>query len=619
MAKTKKLFNEFPRVGREEWEAKIEADLKGAPYKKLITKTIEGIDLKPYYHKEDLSKLDYLNTLPGEFPYTRSDKIQLNEWEIRQDIPVSEIHVANLKALSALNKGASSIAFIFPDGFIFEKNSISDLLRDIFFECIHISFHSRSKAKVILEQFISLADEKKIDKSKIRGSINSDPLQELILEGKNSKALPSAFDDLAERIQITKKTFPVFKQIEINADIFHNAGASAVQELAMALSMLAENFDQLTDRGLNIDDIAPSVVLNFSAGPSYFMEIAKFRAARMLFAQMVRSYNPESEKSEKVFIHATTSEWNQTVYDPYVNMLRGTTEGMSAVLGNVDSLSIKAFDTAYRPSTDFSERIARNTQIILKEEAHLNKIVDPSAGSYYIESLTDSIADLSWKLFLQIEENGGFIEGMKKGFIQNIIEETAQKRDMNIAGRREILLGTNQYPNQDERLDDEIKKAVSTGKIIEGDIKAIKKYRGARAFEELRIQTEKAEKRPVVFLLTYGNLGWSKARAGFASGFFACAGYKIIDNNGFKTIQEGMQEAKKRNADIVVLCSSDDEYPVIAPEAMTLMEKGNILVIAGYPADSVDMLKDKGIENFIHVKSNLLEDLKKFNAQLGIN
>ncbi|MCK4922389.1 MAG: acyl-CoA mutase large subunit family protein [Bacteroidales bacterium] len=622
MDNNEKLFGEFSAVSKEQWEAKIHSDLKGSQYNKLITKTIEGVDLKPYYTKEDLTKLEYLNVLPNEFPYVRSSKIQLNEWEIQEDIEIQDFKDANKKALSALGKGASAILFILPDDIIPDDDSFSILLNEIIFDCILLSFKAPGKEELILKLLSAEVEKRGLDKNKINGCLNNDPLGELSRKGSEKTENIINFQNISDFLKSSAKKFPELRCISINGSIFHNAGTSATQELGLSLSKMVEYIDQLTACGLKIDEIAPHFQFNFSTGSSYFMEIAKIRAARLLYANIIKAYKAKSDRSKKIFIHTSTSEWNQTIYDPYVNILRGTTESMSAVLGGVNSLSVSQFDKSFRDSTRFSERIARNTQIILKEEAHLNKVVDPASGSWYIESLTDSIAEKAWDLFLEIEEEGGFLAGLKSGSIQALIDETAQLRNINIATRKEILLGTNQYPNPKEQNHPDLvtDKAFPENQIQENlNIKALKECRGAQSFEELRLSTEISGKIPVVFLFNFGNITWRKARAGFASGFFACAGYEIIDNHGFDDLKEGLKEMRKSEADIVVLCSSDEEYSVIATEFLSELKDGQIPVIAGYPKDNIVELNELGIEHFIHVKSNLLEELTKFNQLLGID
>jgi len=621
MGKSQKLFSEFPPVTKQAWENKINQDLKGAPYKKLITKTPEGIDIKPYYHKDDMEGIEYLNSLPGQFPYNRSTKIQLNDWEIRQDIVVHDIKLANKTAVDALNKAATSLGFIIPDELKLNAEKLDGLLDGIYYECIHINFITDNQAGIILEYLQKSLEEKKIPGDRLIGSVSSDPLGQLSVYGKLNTSTEREIEDLAKKVGNTSSVMPFLKTISINADHFHNAGASAVEEIAFALSQISDYISLLTEKGLSIDEIAPAFQINFATGSTYFMEIAKIRATRLLFAHLVKAWDPKADRSMRVYIHSTTSKWNQTIYDPYVNMLRGTTESMSAAIGGADSITVLPFGHSFRKPTVFSERIARNTQVILKEEAHLNKVVDPAGGSYYIESLTDSLANESWKLFLEVEEEGGYLKALEKGSIQERIKNTARKRDLKIALGREVLLGTNKYPDNNEKLHEDYNPQTHSSQksaTAENGIQCLENYRGAEAFEEMRMKAEKSGKDPVVFHLTYGNLNWRKARAGFSYGFFAAAGYRIIDNLGFKTVSEGMKAAAEAGADIIVLCSSDEEYPEIVPEAVKNNSRNSILVIAGYPKEHIDDLTDQGIKDYIHVKSNILETLKNFNSRLGI-
>ena len=311
-----------------------------------------------------------------------------------------------------------------------------------------------------------------------------------------------------------------------------------------------------------------------------------------------------------------------TVYDAHVNLLRSQTETMSAALSGVDSITVTPFDITYKTPDDFSERIARNQQLLLKEESHFDKIVDPGAGSYYVENLTISIAEQAWKLFLETEDKGGFYQAVKDGYIQDQINASSVARHAAIARRKEILLGSNQYPNFNETAAGKIEKQDSCGcgcnhnHTCEPEFATLKFDRGASDFEALRLATERSGKRPNVFMLTIGNLAMRLARSQFSSNFFACAGYKIIDNLGFDTVQ-GVDAALEAKADIVVLCSSDDEYVTLAPEAKKTLGDKAILVVAGAP-ECMDELKAQGIDQFINVRSNVLETLQAFNAKLSI-
>ncbi len=411
--------------------------------------------------------------------------------------------------------------------------------------------------------------------------------------------------------------FPGLRILGIHGRNFHQAGATTAQELAYSLGQASEYLAELSERGIPVEKIADKISFHFAVGSNYFLEIAKFRAARMLWSRLVGEYGLTPEEVPAMYIHAETSRWNQTVYDPYVNLLRSTTEAMSAVLAGVDSLSVLPFDAAYEEPTDFAVRLARNQQILLKEESYFDKVVDPAQGSYYIESITSSLAETAWNLFSEIEGAGGYTAAFYEGTIQDAIVSAAIERDQNIAQRKEILLGTNQYPNPAEEMLDKADPEKVRSKVMDTDLaeaQPLNLYRAAEEFEALRFDTERSGKKPVAFMLTIGHLAMRKARATFACNFFGCAGYTVTDNPGFETIEEGLDAAWKAKADIVVLCSSDDEYATIGASFARLVGSKAIPVIAGFPKESLEQLKAAGISHFIHVRSNVLETLTTFNS-----
>ncbi|MDA3890406.1 MAG: methylmalonyl-CoA mutase family protein [Salinivirgaceae bacterium] len=623
MEKDKYLFEEFPPISKQEWEDKIITDLKGADYdRKLIWRTNEGINVRPYYRAEDLEKIDYLNVNPNEFPFIRGVNIKKNQWFIRQDIEVIDYATANNKALELLTKGVDSLGFIIGRDKGCSKEDLTTLLKDIPVADIEINIIAGHGAMDIAK----LLNEIEIDQS-ITGSFAFDPLMCVAKTGKFKNDNPIA--DAATVINLLKD-FPNFKAITIWGDLFENAGSSIVQELGYSLSVANEYMAGLTEAGITAEDAAKAIKFNYATGSNYFMEIAKVRAARLLWAKIVEQYTQDNNAA-LANIHAVTSDWNKTIYDPYANMLRTQTEAMSSILGGVNSMTVKGFNAVYEKPTDFSNRIARNQQILLKEESHFDKVVDPGAGSYYIESLTDSIAEQAWKLFLEVEDKGGFVAAFKEGSIQASIKDLANKRDLDIANRKENFLGVNQFPNFTESIEAELDAELFERKCCEDycdcknedcdcDAEPLIPYRGAMAIEAMRYKTDvfaKNNKRPLAFMLTIGNLTMRKARAQFACNFFAVAGCSVQDNNGFETIAEGIKAAKEAKADIVVLCSSDDEYSTYAPEVMAQVGDA-ITVVAGFPKAIMDDLKAKGIEHFVHVKSNLIETLTGFQKELGI-
>jgi methylmalonyl-CoA mutase len=619
-----KLFSEFPPVSTTEWEEKIKADLKGAEYeKKLIWKTDEGFPVRPYYRSEDLRELSYLNGLPGEAPFVRGVKKENNNWIIRQDIATENIEEANRIALDAVEKGADAIGFRVKE--ITTHKQMSQLLKGIDLEKTKIDFISSRSYPLTLELFIYEINHRALDGSKVSGSMNFDPISFLLLTGDFYNSLESNLDEAEYLIHTLNKKLPNFRTVVVNGGLFSNAGATVVQELAFSLASANEYLNDLIGKGFSVDTVSQKMFFSFGIGSNYFMEIAKLRAARLLWAALVDQYKPEDPQSLKMFIHSTTSKWNKTIYDPYVNMLRTTTEGMSAILGNADSVAILPFDASYREDNNFSRRIARNQQLILKEEAYLDKIVDPSSGSYYIENLTHSIASHAWDKFRSIEDKGGFIECIKTGIIQDEITETCRKKEMDYAQRKTVVIGTNQYPNLNENMLDCLQTQASKATPAPSKYRKITPSRGTVAFENLRLATEKfvqkGNAKPKVFLLTIGNLAMRKARAAFSTNFFGCAGFEIIDNPGFETVEESIRAVKLSSPDFVVICSSDEEYATLGASLAEKLKKANAaprVIIAGYPKELVESLKAAGVDEFIHMRSNILDTLSVFQKQVGI-
>jgi methylmalonyl-CoA mutase len=618
-----KLFSEFPPVKTKDWEKKIREDLKGADYdQKLLWRTNDEMVFRPYYRKEDLSELKYLDTLPGHYPFVRGKKVSNNDWEIRQNIIVRSFSTANKTALALLEKGITSPGFILKETIPETEKHLEKLLTGIDLQTTPLHFFIDSNDYSILKLLSVLIREKGLNPVLIKGSLNLDPLGFLFRTGRFRQDQKRDTDALKKAIEFASSALPSFRILTVNAGIFHNAGASISQELAFALAAGTEYLALLTEAGLTVDEIVPRMGFHFSAGTEYFREIAKLRAARLLWSVITEHFSSRNTDASAMYIHSSTSEWATTIYDPYNNMLRATTGTMSAVLGGADSVSVTPFDQATGIPGDFGERIARNTQIILKEEAYLNKVVDPGAGSYYIEKLTGIISEHAWELFRETEKNKGILNAFKNGMIQETIENHARKRLDDVAQRKEALLGINQYPDLSERASwklNLVEDDIHPGKQNALFAKPLKKIRAAAELENLRLKTEKAEKRPVAFLLTFGDPFMRRQRAGFSAGLFTCGGFSVIVNTGFHNIDDGVMEAIKQSADIVVLCSSDKEYTNAGPRVAEKLKGKAIIVIAGYPEESIEQLKKAGIEHFIHIQSNIVEELQKFQKLLKIN
>ena len=624
-----KLFSDFSPVSTEKWMEKVTADLKGADYeKKLVWKTNEGFKVKPFYRMEDLEGLKTTDALPGEFPYLRGTKKDSNAWLVRQEVKVECPKEANAKALDILNKGIDSLSFHVKAK---ELNAeyIETLLNGICAECVELNFSTcQGHVVELAELLVSYFQKKDYDVKKLQGSINYDFFNKMLTKGKEKGDMIQTAKALIEAIQ----PLPFYRVLNVTPLSLNNAGAYIAQELGYALAWGNEYMSQLIEAGIPAAVVAKKMKFNFGISSNYFLEIAKFRAARMLWANIVASYSPECLRdcdnkgangecrcAAKMKIHAETSTFNLTLFDAHVNLLRTQTEAMSAALAGVDSMTVTPFNTTYEAADDFSERLARNQQLLLKEESHFDKVVDPAAGSYYVENLTTAIAQQAWELFLSVEEEGGFYAALKAGTVQAAVNESNKARHKAVAQRREVLLGTNQFPNFNEKAGDkkpaEAACCCGGNDTCEKDVTTLDFSRAASQFEALRLETEAAARRPKAFMLTIGNLAMRQARAQYSCNFLACAGYEVVDNLGFETIEAGVEAAMAAQADIVVLCSSDDEYAEYAVPAFKAVGDRAMFIVAGAPA-CMDDLKAAGIENFIHVRVNVLDTLKEFNAKL---
>ncbi len=611
----KSLFSEFAKVEKQTWIDKLKLDLKSDdPMSKLRWHTPDGMDIDAFYRLEDLQDIPFINNTPGEAPYVRSTKTN-NDWQINRIIDTADVENANKIALKSISRGANSIEFNCSQ--IRKADNLAALLKDINLEEIAIRFDKPMSFKIILKHLIKYVEENQIDKTKVNFAFNWDAMAYRMISGKYYQTFDDNVDELKSIIEEADKHFPNFKALSINAQHFHNGGATTVQELAFTISSAVEYVVRLLEKEISLESILKHTQFIMAIGSSYFMEIAKLRALRIMWSKAISAFDEKMGPKAKAYIHAMSSLWNKSIFDPYVNMLRTTTETMSAALGGADIISVLAFDKVYKYENDFSSRIAQNQQILIKEEAHFNKVVDPAGGSYYIENLTASLIKYSWELFNKVEDIGGFAKAVESDFVKNEITISANKFYEAAAKRKLNILGTNQFPNQQEFMADEIE--------IQPKEKApgIALGRLAEQFDKLRLQTElyfkETRKRPKVLILSFGNLAMRKARAGFISNFFAIVAYENIEIENVKNIEEALNLINNHKAEITVFCSSDDEYFNFINDLnsiQNLKEINTKFIIAGTPQDNNNELSEIGVSKYINIKTNVLETLLDFNKEL---
>jgi methylmalonyl-CoA mutase len=574
------LLHEFPPVSTQAWEDVIAKDLKGADYaKKLVWQTEEGLAVKPYYRAENIVGLEYLDAAPGNFPFVRGDRAAA-DWRIREEIEALDPAEANRAACAAVVAGAEEIAFLQVQ--IAGAPDLTVLLAHLQEIPVHFQGAGEALIRLLLGR-----------KPNSRVSTGWDPFKNL--------------DFAAEVIAKSPATFVPFT---ISGSEFEESGATSVQEVGFTLAAGIDFLAEMQSRKADINRAAASVTFSFAIGSNYFFQIAKLRAFRLLWARAVESFGGTRE-SAKARIHARTSRWNETVYDPHVNILRGTTEAMSAALGGADSISVAPFDECYKAPDEASRRLARNTQILLKQEALLSRVADPGGGSYCLEVITDFIAREGWKTMQAIEAAGGFRKALADGQIQRAVEQSLAAKEKAVASRRRIFTGTNQHSNLSEKALERIDES----RLNKGV------HRGAEAYEQLRLRTERhaaaGGRVPHVLLAEIGDIKMRAARSNFAANFFGCAGFDIVTRR-FDNVSE--IEAAASDAELVVLCSSDPEYLPLAVDLIARLKaagRKTSVIVAGYP-DSVEQLKAAGVADFVHVRSNPIEVLTKWQGQLGV-
>lgn len=448
----KNLFKDFQNVKTEDWLLQIEKDLKGKDFSKLLKETKDGITIKPVYHEEGIAKSQGFR--------------EQSQWNIVQEILVMDNEQANKEALVHLNKGATSLLF-----YLACPLDLTVLLDQIQLQYISVHFIGEGNGTEILADLTKLANKRGLKENEIKGSINIDCLENLCRTG---NWFHSQEKDFKELKSISENGFTYLKTICVNANLFSHAGASHAQELGLALAMAYENILQLELKS------SAGFWFNFGIASDFFGEISKLRAFRRLWSQLQNELGFETNSAH---IYAESSLRNKTILDAHNNLIRSTSEAMSAIIGGCDELSIKPFNVAFDEPNDFSERISKNQQSILQHESHFEAVSDMAKGSHFIESYTEELAEKGWEFFKKIEKEGGFLKALKSNWIQDKVEEVAALEQEKFDANEKILIGANKHRNKVENVQDKIQQGLFY-KEPKGD-KTVKPLKVKRLSEEL--------------------------------------------------------------------------------------------------------------------------------------
>ena len=575
---TEKLLQEFPPVSTESWEEAIRADLEGADYgKKLIWQSPEGLAVKSYYRAEDTAELQ----AGDRSSLAASGARCIGDWRIREEIEAEDPAEARVAAQRAVAAGAEEISFL--NMVLDDEPDVRMLFAGLPAIPLHLENASQSLIPLLLECSGTCRERSTI-------STGRSPLEDLAFAASVLQSAPAAF-------------IPFM----VDGGTIGECGGTALEEIGYPIAAGIEFLREMQERGIEIGRAAGSIAFSFSIGASFFFQVGKLRAFRWLWARVIESFGGDREKV-KARIYARTSRWNQTIYDPHVNIVRSTTEAMSAVMGGADSICVAPFDGCYKVADDASRRLARNTQLILKHEGMLARVADPGAGSYCLEMITDFLAREGWKLMQRIEAAGGYTKACSEGLLNDALREGAALRERAVTSRRLVLTGTNQYANPAERALDRVEP------LHASDLR-----RGAEVYEHLRLRTERhaanAGKMPRFMMAEFGDKKMRAARSHFAANLFACSGFDIVSQR-FTTANE----IAESDADVIVLCSSDPEYLGMAGEVtkqLKAMGRETPVIVAGNP-DSVERLRAAGVADFIHAHSNPIEVLTAWQQRLGV-
>jgi methylmalonyl-CoA mutase len=682
----------FDKPDMAEWMTLTEAVLNGAPFeKKVVTRTLEGIDLQPLVDRTVVEGNPLADTAPGAFPYvrgTRSSGFRTRPWEICQALPYPTAAEFNEAAVQDTGRGQNSVFLQLDENgrsgqepgehagqcgtHLQQVMDLLEALKDLDFQKLTLHIEAGASAPAVA------AALKQAGLRLEQGSLCMDPLADLMLRG----AYPMEYTDTwklqAEYVKWMGKNFPGFRSVGVDVSCCVNAGGNAVTELAVMLASTAESFRNLSEQGLEIDAIAQAAMVKLSIGSDTFMEIAKFRAARALWAKLVESCGG-NEESAKLYQSAATASWHQTKLDPYVNLLRATSQAFSAVVGGVDVLRVDPFDAPFGLPDTISRRIARNIQLVLLHETHLTEVVDPAGGSWTIENLTRELCGRAWAQFQEIEKAGGLLVMLQDGSLRSQLKEQADKQRTLLAQRRSIKVGTNQFSFPEEKkppvrlpdtravtaeswaslselkrkrdplvVDLAILKLVKTATMwgIEDAVAAgasfaevvtacahgqctrvnpIQLGRLSTEYELLRSRMEahvaQHGKAPRVFMAQMGPVSQYKIRSDFSQEFLKPAGFVIDAERSFASAKEAAQAVIDASAEAAVICSTDATYPDLVPDFARAVKEASpdtVLLMAGYMPDHLEAFKLAGVDDFIHLKANNIEVLRNLQAMTGV-
>ena len=661
-------MNAFPPVTKSEWVAKVEADLKGASFGGLRSTTPGGLSLEPLYTADDVEALSP-SGLPGVYPYVRGTS-PLGGWAIRQEYDDPRPSVCAELIRQDLESGVEALWLQLGPRRgcrVLTIDELDELLHAVDLGATSICLDGGSDALAVASGLLAVARRREVPYAELSGGLGFDPVGLLVAEGRVQGGLRARLAQMQDLGAWCSSQAPGLRAANVSSDPYDGGGASSVQELAYTIATGLEYLRQLTDGGMSVDTAARQIAFSYSVSGDFFAQMAKLRAARWLWAKVVVTAGGEPAAAA-MQMHCRTSRFTKTQRDPWVNMLRTTAECTAAVLGGAQSVATAPFDSAIGPADALAQRVARNTQVVLREESHLGEVADPAGGSWFVERLTNDMARAAWDELRSIEAGGGILAALGSGRLVDAIGEVADSREKRLAKRKTPVVGVSEFPNLHEpsvdrepvapeeiqrllkasvdSLDlgahgDRLRAVVSSatdakrepGALTEACIAAttggadmysvatalqhgqpdfhvepVLQWRAAEVWEQVRARSDQQPKRPVAFFANLGSVPLHNARSTWTQNLLAAVGVEAVTNDGFSDMESLAAAWKDTSASFAVICGSDADYESWLEPAVTGLKKAGcpLVLVAGRPAEREAALREAGVSDFLFVGADVL-------------
>jgi methylmalonyl-CoA mutase len=696
------LHGDFPPVSYDAWRPLAEADLGGVSFEqKLVTHTYEGIDIQPVYTRRDRPGEGDPDGFPGLAPFVRGARplgaVQTG-WDLRQEHAHPDLEAANQAILEDLQGGVTSLLLrldsaarngLDPDApaaselagrdglMAYHVADLDRVLAGVHLDMIGVTLEAGAAFLPAAAMLVALWRRRGVPPEQAHGAFNADPLAVLARDGQLPLPPETALARMADLAAWTATHYPHVTAVRVGSAPYHHAGATAAQDIAFGMATAVEYLRAMTRAGLDVDTAARQILFSISLGTHHFLAIAKLRAARRLWARVVEACGG-SAAAGAMRIHARVSKRVLNLRDPYVNLLRNTVACFAAGVGGAEAITSMPFDSVAGLPDRLSRRIARNSVLILQEEAHLHRVIDPPGGSWYLDWLTDQVAEKAWAIFQQVEHGGSMLNALRTGWVAQQIDSAFAPRAKNLARRKEGITGVSEFPNVGEasvvrpapdraalrgaaarrvarlRIGDGgfglpmngaaaalrdpqavvelAEQGASIGQLARAlhfhvepmAIPPLAPHMFARPFEVLRHASDVWQAvhgvRPRVFLANMGPVAHHTARATYAKNFFEAGGFEAVSSGGFKDADAAARAFAQSGARVAVICSSDKLYPEMVPQVAPKLKAAGArsVVLAGNPGANEAAWRAAGVDRFIFIKCDVLDTLSQMLREEGV-